>query len=88
MNKAELISAMVAGTGMKRAEAAKALEALVDAIADALKRGEKVSMVGFGTFSVAERAARMGINPVTKEAIEIPAKKIVRFKPGSELTFE
>ncbi|WP_307758915.1 HU family DNA-binding protein [uncultured Mediterranea sp.] len=88
MNKAELISAMAAGTGMKRAEAAKALEALVDAIADALKRGEKVSMVGFGTFSVAERAARMGINPVTKEAIEIPAKKIVRFKPGSELTFE
>lgn len=87
MNKAELISAMAAGTGMKRAEAAKALEALVDAIADALKRGEKVSMVGFGTFSVAERAARMGINPVTKEAIEIPAKKIVRFKPGSELTF-
>lgn len=88
MNKAELISAMAAGTGMKRAEAAKALEALVDAIANALKRGEKVSMVGFGTFSVAERAARMGINPVTKEAIEIPAKKIVRFKPGSELTFE
>lgn len=88
MNKAELISAMAAGTGMKRAEAAKALEALVDAIADALKRGEKVSMVGFGTFSVAERAARMGINPVTKEAIEIPAKKIVRFKPGSELMFE
>lgn len=88
MNKAELISAMAVGTGMKRAEAAKALEALVDAIADALKRGEKVSMVGFGTFSVAERAARMGINPVTKEAIEIPAKKIVRFKPGSELTFE
>lgn len=88
MNKAELISAMAAGTGMKRAEAAKALEALVDAIADALKRGEKVSMVGFGTFSVAERAARMGINPVTKEAIEIPVKKIVRFKPGSELTLE
>lgn len=88
MNKAELIGAMAAEAGMTRAEAAKALGAFVNAIAGALKKGEKVSMVGFGTFLVTERAARMGINPMTKETIEIPAKKIVRFKPGSELTFE
>jgi len=58
----------------------------LDAIADELKSGGKVVLVGFGTFSVVERSARKGINPRTKETIDIPAKKVVKFKPGSELS--
>lgn len=88
MNKAELISAMAAGADMTKADATKALNAFLDVVMDALKKGEKVTLVGFGTLSVAERAARAGINPVTKEAIEIPARKVVKFKPSTELWFE
>ena len=88
MNKAELISAMAAGADMKKADATKALNAFLDVVMDALKKGEKVTLVGFGTLSVAERAARTGINPVTKETIEIPARKVVKFKPSTELWFE
>ena len=88
MNKAELISAMAAGADMTKADATKALNAFLNVVMDALKKGEKVTLVGFGTLSVAERAARTGINPVTKETIEIPARKVVKFKPSTELWFE
>ncbi|CCZ48975.1 MAG TPA: HU family DNA-binding protein [Mediterranea massiliensis] len=88
MNKAELISAMAAGADMTKADATKALNAFLDVVMDALKKGEKVTLVGFGTLSVAERAARTGINPATKETIEIPARKVVKFKPSTELWFE
>ena len=87
-NKAELISAMAAGADMTKADATKALNAFLDVVMDALKKGEKVTLVGFGTLSVAERAARTGINPATKETIEIPARKVVKFKPSTELWFE
>lgn len=88
MNKAELISAMAAGADMTKADATKALNAFLNVVMDALKKGEKVTLVGFGTLSVAERAARTGINPATKETIEIPARKVVKFKPSTELWFE
>ena len=64
----------------------KALDAFMAAITKALKAGDKVSLVGFGTFVVAERAARLGINPSTKQSITIPAKRVAKFKPGMELT--
>lgn len=86
MNKAELISAMAAKSGMNKVDAKKALEAFVSSVTDSLKSGEKVSLVGFGTFSVSERAERTGINPSTKASIVIPAKKVAKFKPGAELS--
>ncbi|MCR5575249.1 MAG: HU family DNA-binding protein [Bacteroidaceae bacterium] len=85
MNKSELVSAMAAGSGLTKADSKKALEAAIAAITKALKDGDKVSLVGFGSFSVAKRAAHQGINPATGEAIEIAAKNIVKFKAGSEL---
>ena len=88
MNKAELIKAMAGNADMTKADAAKELNAFLEVVTDALKRGEKVTLVGFGTFSVTERAARMGINPTNKQPIEIPAKKAVKFKAGTELSFE
>ena len=86
MNKSELINAMAAESQLSKADAKKALEAFVSAVTGALKAGEKVSLVGFGTFSVSERAERTGINPSTKEIITIPAKKVAKFKPGTELS--
>lgn len=88
MNKAELINAMAAESGLTKADSKKALDAFVASVSKAMKAGEKVSLVGFGTFSVAERAARTGINPSTKQPIQIEAKKVVKFKPGAELTAE
>lgn len=88
MNKTDLIAAMAASGGMAKADAAKSLNAFMEAVADALKKGDKVTLVGFGTFSVTERAARTGVNPATKQMIEIPAKKVVKFKAGSELSFD
>jgi len=88
MNKAELISAMAAESGLSKVDSKKALDAFVASVSKAMKAGDKVSLVGFGTFSVAERAARTGINPSTKQAIKIPAKKVVKFKAGTELTAE
>lgn len=86
MNKAELIEAMAAGAGISKADAKKALDAFVGATAGALKKGGRVSLVGFGSFSVSERAARTGRNPQTGKEIKIAAKKVVRFKAGSELS--
>ena len=84
MNKSELIEKIAAGADLSMADAKKALEAAVTAIKDALVAGDKVSLVGFGTFSVSERPAREGINPATKEKIKIAAKKVAKFKAGAE----
>ena len=86
MNKNELVGAIAQKAGLTKADAKKALDAATEAIADALKAGEKVALIGFGTFSVAERGERKGENPATKEQITIPAKKSAKFKGGKELT--
>ena len=85
MNKAELISAVAAEAGLSKVDAKRAVEAFVSAVTGALKEGDKVSLVGFGTFSVSERSARTGINPSTKATISIAAKKVAKFKAGAEL---
>lgn len=85
MNKTELIEKIAAGSGLDKATSKKALDATVEAIKQALLAGDKITLVGFGTFSVSERPAREGINPATKEKIQIAAKKIAKFKPGAEL---
>lgn len=85
MNKSELVSAMAEKSGLTKADCKKALDAFVESISGALKDGDKVALVGFGTFAVSERGARTGINPLTKETIEIAAKKVVKFKAGAEL---
>lgn len=85
MNKTELIDKIAAGSGLTKADSKKALEATVAAIKEALVAGDKVQLVGFGTFSVNERPAREGINPATKAKIQIAAKKVAKFKAGAEL---
>ena len=85
MNKTELVEKIAESAGISKGDAKKALDATVGAIKDALVAGEKVSLIGFGTFSVNERPAREGINPATKEKITIAAKKVAKFKPGAEL---
>lgn len=85
MNKAELISAVAAESGLSKVDAKKAVEAVVSAVTGALKEGDKVSLVGFGTFAISERSERTGINPSTKATITIPAKKVIKFKAGAEL---
>ncbi|HOI33175.1 MAG: HU family DNA-binding protein [Bacteroidales bacterium] len=85
MNKAELIDAMAVGAELTKADAKKALDAFIDATSKALKEGDRVALVGFGSFSISKRAARKGRNPQTGKEISIAAKKVVKFKPGSEL---
>jgi DNA-binding protein HU-beta len=85
MNKAELIDQIATGSGLSKADSKKALDAFVDATSKALKKGDRVALVGFGSWSVSQRAARTGRNPKTKATINIPAKNVVRFKPGAEL---
>ena len=85
MNKTDLVAAVAAQAGLTKAQAQKAVEATVDAIAGALKGGDKVQLVGFGTFSVTEKAAREGVNPATGAKIQIPAKKVAKFKAGAGL---
>ena len=85
MNKTELIEKIAAGAGISKADAKKALDATVEALKEALVAGDKIQLVGFGTFSVNERPAREGINPATKEKIQIAAKKVAKFKAGAEL---
>ena len=84
MTKTDLVNA-IAATGLSKADSKKALDAVVGAISGALKEGDKVAILGFGTFSVNERPAREGINPATKEKIQIAAKKVVKFMAGAEL---
>lgn len=86
MNKSELINAMAAESGLSKVEAKKALDAFVASVIKAVKAGDRVSLLGFGSFSVVERAARTGFNPATKQSVEIEAKKIVKFRPGAEMT--
>lgn len=86
MNKAELIDAMASEANLTKADAKRALDAFVGATTKALKKGDRVALVGFGSFSVAKRAARTGRNPKTNAPIQIPAKKVVKFKAGSELS--
>ena len=86
MNKAELIDAIANKAGLKKTDAKEALEATLETIGNALSSGGKVSLVGFGTFSVSKRAARKGRNPQTGMELNIPEKKIVKFKPGAELS--
>lgn len=85
MNKAELINAIAENSGLSKVDAKKAIDAFVSSVTTALKSGDKVALVGFGTFMVAERAERTGINPATKETITIAAKKVAKFKAGAEL---
>jgi len=86
MNKAELIDAMAGDAGLTKADAKKALDAFIGATTKALKKGDRVALVGFGSFAVAKRAARTGRNPQTGKEIKIAAKKVVKFKAGSELS--
>ena len=85
MNKTELIDKIAAGAGISKADAKKALDATTNVLKEALVAGDKIQLVGFGTFSVSERPAREGINPATKEKIQIAAKKVAKFKAGAEL---
>ncbi|MBP6230600.1 MAG: HU family DNA-binding protein [Paludibacteraceae bacterium] len=85
MNKAELISAIADNSGLSKVDSKKALDGFISAVSNALKAGDKVALVGFGSFDVAERSARTGVNPATGAKIEIAAKKVVKFKAGAEL---
>lgn len=85
MNKQELVSAMAEKAGLTKADAEKALNALVESTKETLKKGESIQLIGFGTFSVGERAARTGRNPQTGKEIKIAAKKVVKFKVGKAL---
>ena len=85
MNKGDLISAVAAGTGLSKADAGRAIDATTSAVAGELSGGGSVSLVGFGTFSVSHRAARMGRNPATGESIQISASNVPKFKAGKAL---
>ncbi|MBD5214396.1 MAG: HU family DNA-binding protein [Bacteroidales bacterium] len=85
MNKTELINAIAEKAGLTKVDAKAALDATLGAISEALAKGDKVALLGFGTFAVSEKGARTGINPRTKEKIEIAARKSVKFKAGAEL---
>ena len=85
MNKTELINAIAEKANLTKAQAKAALDATLNSVSEALLKDDKVAIIGFGTFSVSEKTARTGINPRTKEKIEIPARKVVKFKPGAEL---
>jgi len=85
MNKSDLVNSMAAAAEISKAAAEKSLNGALAAITQALKKGDKVTLVGFGTFSVAKRAARTGRNPQTGKSIKIKAKKVAKFKAGSKL---
>lgn len=85
MNKAALIDAIAAKTGQSKKDVELMIESMLDIITDALRRGEEVTLTGFGAFLVSNRAARMGINPLTKEKIQIPAITVPKFKAGKAL---
>jgi len=82
MNKSELVAAIAEEAGISKAAAEKAVAAFTNSVVNALKKGDKVSLVGFGTFEVVQRAARTARNPRTQETIQVPASKAPRFKPG------
>jgi DNA-binding protein HU-beta len=88
MNKSDLVveAHRILGDEMSKASVERVLNALLDAIKGAVARHDTVQLVGFGTFSISSRAPRVGVNPRTKEKIKIPGKKVVRFKPGTDLS--
>jgi DNA-binding protein HU-beta len=86
MNKAELVAQVAEDAGITKTQANAALDSVIDAVTKTLKKGDKVTLVGFGTFSVSKRAARTGRNPQTGEVIKIKAKRVARFKAGKELS--
>lgn len=86
MNKTDLVNAIAEKANLTKVDAKNALDACLEAIAGALENNDKVALIGFGTFSVTEKGARTGINPRTKETISIPARKVVKFKPGAEIS--
>ncbi|QMT30802.1 HU family DNA-binding protein [Alysiella filiformis] len=85
MNKSELIDAIAKESGLTKTDAGKALDAFTNVVKETLKSGGDITLVGFGSFVVAERAERQGLNPKTKEAITIPAARVPKFKPGKTL---
>jgi DNA-binding protein HU-beta len=85
MNKAELVDAIARKAELTKGDAKKALDAFTATVAETLQQGDKIALVGFGTFSVAERSARTGRNPRTGGELKIPAKKVAKFKPSNEL---
>ena len=85
MNKAQLIEAMANKAGLTKADAKKALDAFIESTSEALKGEDRVALIGFGSFSVSTREARTGRNPQTGKPIDIPAKKVIKFKAGSDL---
>ncbi|MDR1981930.1 MAG: HU family DNA-binding protein [Tannerellaceae bacterium] len=86
MNKTEFISAVAEKANLSKVDAKKAVEAFIDTVSNELKNGGKVALLGFGSFSISEKAARKGVNPKTKAPINIPARKAVKFKAGAELS--
>ena len=85
MNKTELVQAIANKAGLTKVQGKAALDAAIEAVEGALKKGDKVALIGFGTFQVIKKDAREGINPATKAKIKIPAKKVVKFKAGADL---
>jgi DNA-binding protein HU-beta len=88
MNKAELINAIAEKSGLSKVNSRKALDAFMSTVTTSLKDGDRISLIGFGTFQVIERQARTGINPTTKQPIRIPARKVVKFRAGVDLAEE
>jgi DNA-binding protein HU-beta len=86
MNKTELIAAMANESGLSKADVKRALEGFLTVVSKELKKGGKLTLIGHGTYQVVEKAERTGVNPQTKAPIKIAAKKVVKFKPGSEFT--
>ncbi|NND08233.1 MAG: HU family DNA-binding protein [Saprospiraceae bacterium] len=86
MNKGDLIDSVADHAGLTKADASKAVDAVLDTVTGALKKGDKVTLPGFGTFSTSRRAARSGRNPATGQTIQIKAKTVAKFKAGSKLT--
>lgn len=86
MNKAELVDAIAAKSGLDKKQASAALAAMIESVEEALVGGDRVQLVGFGTWSVNARSARAGRNPSTGESIQISAKNVIRFKPGASLS--
>ena len=85
MNKSELVAAVAAKAEISKAAAAKVVDAALDAIAEALKNGENVQLIGFGSLAIVKKAARKGVNPATGAVINIPEKKVVKFRAGAKL---
>ena len=86
MNKADLVNSISEQTGLTKTKSNQVVDAITSLIAETLSKGEKVTLVGFGTFTTTDRNARKGRNPKTGEVIDIPAKRVAKFKSGSELT--